>query len=351
MSDTPQFSAFSTADLLSVVQIIKRPANGIRAKYFGNEQQSQNEFISFDIDEQKRYVAPFVHSSVAGKIRAARGQQNRTFAPAYIKQKTPFNPNRSFTRAPGEAFMGTMTPQERLDMALKATLQDHTDAVERRLELMAVSALLNGKLTITGEDYPTQTVDFQRKAALNLAAVAAADKWDQASSDPFDLFEDNSGVAEQESGSITPDIVMDGTAWRAFRKNPRVKEAVDLLKLNAGTLDTTQPQQEGIVYRGSVGGYNIYTYSGYVYDDRQGVDTKILTGGYVMGVGAIDGITHFGAIHDFDAMAEYPGGIVPVPVYPKSWVEKDPSALMLLTQSAPLVVPRRVNASWVRKVL
>jgi hypothetical protein len=39
-----------------------------------------------------------------------------------------------------------------------------------------------------------------------------------------------------------------------------------------------------------------------------------------------------------------------MPYFAKSWIEKDPSARVLLMQSAPLPVPYRINASMAATV-
>lgn len=64
-----------------------------------------------------------------------------------------------------------------------------------------------------------------------------------------------------------------------------------------------------------------------------------------MGGAQIQGVRAFGAIRDETA------GFQAMPYYPKSWVDEDPSVRYLLMQSAPLVVPTRVNASFAATVL
>jgi hypothetical protein len=57
------------------------------------------------------------------------------------------------------------------------------------------------------------------------------------------------------------------------------------------------------------------------------------------------GVRAFGAIQDVTA------GNAAVPYYSTSKIEFDPSAIILLMQSAPLIVPTRVNASFSATVL
>jgi hypothetical protein len=337
---------FSTNHMMGVVANLKRAINGLRKKFVTGFSQSTSQFVSFDVDDKKRYVAPFVHHRVRGKVRPARSQQVKTFVPAYIKQNTPFEPERAFVRAAGEAFGGELTPQQRLDMVLASTLQDHLDAIDLRLEMMTVESLLQGKVTVTGDDYPTQVVDFGRDASLSLATntLSGTDLWSSGSAQPLKFFSAKNKQALKLSGSVTPDIVMDADAWDAFENHQNVTKKLDLLKYDAGTLSNVEIQQEGLVLRGQINGYRIWTYSGFYYDEAANDELDIMAGGYVIGIGAIDAVEHYGAIKDL-------GSLNAVPVFAKNWVENDPSELILQTQSAPFVGPRRANASWAAKVL
>jgi hypothetical protein len=52
----------------------------------------------------------------------------------------------------------------------------------------------------------------------------------------------------------------------------------------------------------------------------------------------MQGVKAFGAIQDHESLEA-------VPYFSKSWLEEDPSRRMVMTQSAPLLVPYRPNAS------
>ena len=89
----------------------------------------------------------------------------------------------------------------------------------------------------------------------------------------------------------------------------------------------------------------MYVYSDY-YQDEAGnavpfMSSKdiVLTGPNVMGVRA------FGAIMDAKA------GLRALPKFPKMWEEEDPSAVMVMTQSAPLMIPVNPNNTLKATVL
>ena len=65
----------------------------------------------------------------------------------------------------------------------------------------------------------------------------------------------------------------------------------------------------------------------------------------LLGSRAIAGVRVFGAIEDEQAQLH------PHQYFPKSWLIEDPPKRVLMTQSAPLVVPGRPAASFAATVL
>lgn len=337
---------FSTNTMLGVLENLKRPNTGLLNAFFGTVTQSQTEHISFDVDEGKRYLAPFVSPLAEAPVKELRGQRVDTFTPAYVKEKARWTPDRALRRQVGEAFGGTLSPEQRRDLALANELQDQMDRILRRKEAMAFEALKEGKVTVVGEKYKEAVVDFGRDSALNEAAnnLTGDARWSAANSNPMDNLDDLSGETVKLAGSPILDVVLDADAWKAFRKNKKVERDLELPKYDAGTIMNLEPVAEGLQYKGQYGGYRIWLYTGF-YTAANGTETATMSGGYAICVGAIDGIQHQGAIQDEEA------GMQALEIFPKSWVTPDPSVRWIMSQSAPLVVPRRINACGVIKVL
>ncbi|HEB76895.1 MAG TPA: major capsid protein, partial [Methylothermaceae bacterium] len=134
-------------------------------------------------------------------------------------------------------------------------------------------------------------------------------------------------------------------AFDAFMFNPNVQTALDNRRLQQNEMKLAAVAKEGGEYRYSFGSIDIYEYGGH-YTDDNGVTQPILPSGTVIvGSTFMEGVRAFGAIRDEAA------GFQAMPYYPKSWVDQDPSVRYLLMQSAPLVVPTRVNASLAATVL
>jgi Phage major capsid protein E len=104
--------------------------------------------------------------------------------------------------------------------------------------------------------------------------------------------------------------------------------------------------QQGGTFMGRIDGMNHFVYVDYYIDPLDNTEKAFLPDGTVMLLTPqIEGTRAFGAIEDEDA------GFQSLSHFPKSWKEDDPSARYLMMQSAPLIVPTRVNASFSATVL
>lgn len=336
---------FSTDTLIEIVRDLRVPATGFAARYFNNTSQDESEEIHFDIENKTRRMAPFVSPLVAGKVVKSRGFQTSTFKPAYVKDKRAFSPTRAIKRAMGESIGGgRYSPQERIQLLVVADLQDQLEMLERRSEWMAVKALVDGKVTIASPDYPAVEVDFDRKPAHTVVKTAG-NLWSDAGANPLDDLQDWSDTMVKNTGVALTDVTMDVATWKVFRKNSEVKTRLDRYRSNS-TLVPNAHQKEGMVFQGMVDQFAIYTYSGWYVDPETGTETALLPAGTVVGAAGdmVEGVRHYGAILDHDSLEA-------VPYFCKSWLEPDPSVRFMLMQSAPLLVPYRVNATFRASVL
>lgn len=328
---------FSTNVLAAAVGSLITPQTFLLDNFFPTIQTEQSEEIHFDIDTGKRRIAPFVSPVVAGQVVASRGFHTATFKPAYIKDKRVFDANRPFKRAMGEQIGGSLSPDNRLRAMLANELEDQIAMVTRRMELMAAQAMRTGKVIVTGDQYPTVEVDFQRDAALTVALTTTA-RWGEAGIKPLDNLQTWSLLVTQKSGARPRTVVMDVEAWKLFAADTDVQKQLDRFRGNA----TLEPVKTGAggSYMGSVGDFDIYVDADWYVDPADGQEKPILPAYTVILTSQeVQGTRAFGAIRDEAA------GFQAVPYFAKSWVNEDPAVRYLLMQSAPLTVPYRVNAS------
>jgi hypothetical protein len=337
---------YSTNALIGVVQGFPTPPSALLDRYFPMVSTSEAEEIHFDVIPGKRRVAPFVSPLVEGKVVEKRGHATKTFKPAYVKDKRPFVPSDFLKRAVGEQIGGSLSPQQRRDAKIAAEMQDQIEMLNRRMELMASEAIRTGKVTVVGDGYPSTLVDFGRDNALTPTALSSNARWGQSAEDPLGNLETWGALVLKKSGRAATDVIMGVDAWTAFRKNAEVKSRLDTRNVLGNALQTTSQFAEGLSFKGTIDGFNIFVYGGWYVDPADDTEKEIWPADIVAMLSpGVEGVRAYGAILDGKA------GLRAMPFFPKMWEEEDPAVEWLMMQSAPLAVPTMVDATLAVDVL
>lgn len=327
----------TTQRLNKVVPTLLRAQTALLTRFFPTVDVSEEAEIKFDIENGKRRLAPFVAPFIAGKVVESLGKKTATFIPAYIKDKRVFKPKEATRRAAGERIGGDLTMQQRRMQHLNKELSDQQDMLTRRQEVMASEALRTGKLTVEGEGYDAVEVDFQRNPDHTIV-LAPGSKWGETGVSPVEDLEEWSETMLQNGGGVTVDVVLGTKSFGYLKADPKFKDAIDKTlgqedKVIIGTM-----AKLGLKWKGQIDDVNIFVYSDWYVDPKTGTEERIWPENDVALIGQVDGVRHYGAIEDEEALKamEY---------FTKTWVEHDPSVRMLLMQSAPLTVPYRPNST------
>ncbi|MCP1376040.1 major capsid protein [Dyella lutea] len=341
---------FSTTDLIQVVPTLKRAQKFLLDTFFTNIKMSDTEYVAIDIDVGLRRMSPFVSPLVQGKLVEQRRYQTNIYKPPYIKDKRAPDLRKPVMRQIGERIGGGELSGAEREMAnINFEMADQIDMLDRRLEWMAAQALSTGKVTVSGEGFPTEIIDFGRDSSLTVALTGnnrwgVAANFDADGRDPVPAA--NIEVWQHQilklSGAQVTDIVFTTTPWQYFLNAKGVQGAIYYPKLGQGgnAIDPGAQIAPGAVYKGRWGQYNLWVYNDW-YIDENGVEQPMLVDGTVLMSGPqLLGTRAFGQILDpnFNYAA--------LPYAPKTWVENDPAQRILLMQSSPLVIPSRVNASF-----
>lgn len=333
MADT-----YSTDFVMGVVQDMTVPKSALLDAFFDDIQTEESEEIHFDKLDGAKKLAPFVSPVVQGQIVQERGFTTKTFKPAYIKPKTPLDPTRPLRRSAGEQIGGQLSASARADLILVQEMENHLQMIRNRMEWMAAQILRTGKVTISGEGYQEVEVNFGRTSG-HTVTLTSTDVWDDAGSTPRDDLQDWATLIAKNSGGNGQDVIMEPDAWKKFRAHADVKAVIDFRRTTDTQVAAGAMRERGLVFRGTVDGFNIWTYQDW-YQAADGTVTPFLPADTVLMVaGAVEGVQAFGAIVDPQA------GYQAMPFYPKVWYEQDPGRNILMTQSAPLVVPLRPDAT------
>lgn len=333
---------YSTQVLAKVVERLHTPPSFLLDTFFPNVQTSDKDEIFFDITDSKPRISPFVSPLLPGKVVDGGGYRTKSFRPAYVKDKRRFDVNIPYKRAAGEIIGGSLSPAQRYERALATHLKDQLENLTRREEVMAAEILRTGKVIVSGDGYPAQTVDFGRDAELTKALAGTA-AWTSAGANPVDDLEDWAVTVQDKSGVVAATVVMDPQAWKIFRSSETVQKYLDIRRGTSNTVSIDPriiSESEKARHAGSVGDFDIWIYND-TYIDDNGNTCKLLPEKTVILASrdGLEGTRCYGAIRDEKAnwtASRY---------FTKSWIEEDPSVRWLLLQSAPLVVPYRPNAS------
>lgn len=353
-------SLYGTRTLIAVQQRFADLPDGFWRRLYPRVVTSDRQLISFDVlDTPHRKLAPFVAPNVQGRVMRMQGFSTREFAPAYVKPKHAVDPSKAITRTFNEPIDGSLSQAQRFDLQVAAGLRDEREVIERRWDWMAAMATIYAEITISGQDYPTQTLDFGRNASLTEVLSGGA-RWDQTGSDPLGDLQTKVTAAFTLGHAPITDLVFGVDAWGAFISGH--DDVIDLLdntrRGSTSDFSRTGLNQVGSNYQfmGQIsstqgGTFNLYRYQNW-YDDVD-EETGAITTAYfldsrdVCGYGpALDGVAAFGAIQDVDA-----GFLAQATIFPKMWKNEDPSVVYTMSQSAPLFIPMNPNNSFRLRVI
>ena len=340
------FEIVETHELLGVIDTFHQPSSYWLDLCFPRQHTSDSEYIDFDLTDWGRRLAPFVAPNVQGQPMVQRGAAIRKFKPAYIKPKDPVDPARLLQRRAGEPLGGRMTPKQREDAIVADILREHDRGIRRRWEWMAARAVIDGSVIVQGDNYPRVQVGFGRNAA-NTKTLTAGARWSETTAKPLDDLENWGTEMHQRAGYVPTRVTMGLNAWRAFIAHEDVKDILNTRRGSRNELETGPAAGEPFQYRGTLSssGLEIWTYND-IYEDNNGTLVPFMDpNDIVLTSPAVDGVRAFGAIMDRKA------AWAPLPMFPKMWEQEDPSGLFLMTQSAPLMIPTRPDASMKITVL
>lgn len=329
-----------THDLLDVIDTLHPPTDYWLSLCFPEEHRSTSRYIDFEAIDEDRILAPFVAPNVQGQPMAQHGHNIRKFAPAYVKPKDAVDPDRLILRRAGEKLGGSSTPQQREDAIVADILRVQNNGIRRRWEWMAARAIIDGSVIVEGDNYPRSVVGFGR-AAGNTKTLTLGARWTETTATPLDDLENWATEMQEADGGVPTRVTMGLAAWRAFSSHASVREMLDTRRGSSNALELGPTDGSPFTYRGRLNsnGLEIWTYNDYYVDNNRAIVRFMSTNDIVLTSPAVRGVRAFGAIRDRKA------GWAPLPIFSKMWEQDDPSGLFIMSQSAPLMIPRRPNAT------
>lgn len=346
MTITPQVQDSST--LLGVMQEFAPVPSYWLDTFFNSTVNFTDEFIDFEKISENRKLAPLVVPTAQGKPMYSKGSKMQRFRPAYVKPKDAVVPTRLIRRLPGELGVATpLTPQQRHDAVVADIIRVQREGIERRMEVMAAQAIMNGQLTLVDDDYPEQTVVFGRDSG-HTVTLTGTSRWDQSGADIMGNVETWRDIMRKAAfGGAATRATVGADVWSVMRKDTNFLKQLDTTVRGTNANFKTGLRDGGEVeYMGNLGGnLDVYVYSDY-YHNAAGTVTPIMSSkDIVLTSPNVQGVRAFAAILDVDAQYQAQS------IFPKMWKENDPSGMFIMSQSAPLMIPVNPNSTFKATVL
>ncbi len=212
-------------------------------------------------------MALYVSPIVSGKVIRSRGGSTSEFTPGYVKPKHEVNPLMTLRRLPDEDPQNLADPVYRRRRIILQNMKDEELAIAQVEEKQAVSAVLSGKYTMTGEAFEPVEVDMGRSAGNNIVQAGAA-AWSTRDKETYDPTDDIEAYALNASGVVNI-IVFDPKGWALFRSFKAVEKKLDTRRGSNSELETAvKDLGMAVSYKGMFGDVAIVVYSGqYVEND------------------------------------------------------------------------------------
>lgn len=348
------FPIYTSRDLYAIMydRRLEAPSNFFLNNFFPNTHTSDREEIIFEKISSTRRLAPFVRPVNVGQPMFKReGSNVEMFKPAYIKPKDAVRPADHLSRQPGDLFTATpRTPLQNYNAEVARIAIKHRDGIQRTWEWLAAQAALYAKVTIKYSDSEVVEIDFSR--AANHTVVKAANFWDDTDTDILeDIQTWSDRMAVAAFGGIPSRLICGVDAAKALRKNDKVLKQMDKtvrgnsVEVKTGLLFPDSVEAK-LRYIGTLGeGLEAWVYNDF-YEDNAGASVPFMNSKDVLLASPNqDGFKAFGAILDEDASLQ------PLDIFTKMWTEKDPSGRLIMSQSAPLMIPVNPNRTLRARVL
>lgn len=356
-------------DLIEIRRDMKleRPTDYWRKRFFGGAPHySKNKEIHFADIEGTRAMAPFaLPSSMGVPIFKERGAALKSFTPAYIKLLDAVRPEDAVTMTVEELLeQKELSMEQRFDLRTAEISRQHITSIYRTWDWMCARAVIDGQVTMKyqpdqGQPHPEVTITFGRDPSLTVAFGSTSD-WSDPDADIFGDVQDwiNAGRAAKFGGNFNEMIVGRNVA-EVFQRNKGIIEKLDTqIRGGEGTQFTRGLQFYGEeanvpTYIGTLGGAGgaiaVYSYQDQQINDAGSLVEVLDPNDVFMSAPGVDGLMAYGAIYDLKAMGS--GNGARTDIFQKQYENENPSQLNMLSQSAPLPIPRNPNRTLKATVL
>lgn len=320
-----------------------------KTRYFNSPVTFPTETVSFEFQEDRRRLAPFVNPRIGSEAMSRDGYGVRTYSTPLVAPERAITNDTLMQKLLGEAEWNSgVTPEERAAKIVAQDVLDLQDAIWRREELMCARVKQDGRLTIKGNGV-NEVVDY---GFQNVTTVGASDRW----APTFDVMGQLADVArEMRKDGVNPDMLILGwKAAKALLDNEKVLKLLDNRRVEIGEIRPAE-LGSGVGYLGRIitpgASFDLYTYEEW-YPDENDLDAEgqptlkpiVDPETVIVQSSSERNSMLYGAITYVDDSGEF---VTRMEEYvPRSWFTQRPSQKFVSISSRPLPMPHDLK-SWV----
>lgn len=336
----------------------KRPYKYLKDTFFSTTVEHLTDRFAFDVVKGTEQIAPFVHPEIGGKMLEKAGYETKDFQPPEVSPEKIITAQDVESRLAGEEINSRVSKEQRQLTLASRFIRELDEAITRREELMCSELLFYGRVTVEGEGYPRQIIDFwpsdpAEQPFVDIGASDADLYWDGASANIIDDLVHAADRIEDNSNTSARIAILGAGAAAALRADEDLWKKLDNRRINVGSLETRR-LDGGVRYLGTFldSGLELYTYRGSYIDPVTKQRTKLVPDDRVLiGSPSSENVMNYGRVTLTDEQNEIIRFIARDRVA-DSWMQrKRPAGRILQIKSRPLPTIRDIDSFYVMKVL
>lgn len=344
---------YNTHTLLMAVEQLHPPTTFLRDRYFPTNPATDifsTDDVLVEYRDGTRKIAPFVAPRKGGVTMRRQGSYMERFTPPRIAPRTTITLDDLKKRGFGEALLTQLTPEQRQLTLILKDIQDLSDTITRREEVMAAETMLtNGCVMKHMADDHTETDDkkiFFYDGGSNPSTYTPATKWGQSGAKIIDDIAVMISMLTSR-GLPATDLIVAPDVATIMLNDENILKLLDIRNYNIGQVDPiTLPEGASRIMRLNVRGrmIDVFCYEE-TYENESGEITQYIGDGQVILTAPNAGRTLYGAVSQVEQsdgeFHTYTGQRVP-----KYVSDANGNTRTITLTSFPLLIPNQKNP-WV----
>ncbi|MBQ3646720.1 MAG: major capsid protein [Synergistaceae bacterium] len=327
--------------------ITKTPATRtfFRDRFFRNVITFPTETVSFEVQESKRTLAPYVSQRLIGAPISREGYTVKTFRTPLLAPYREITNDTIAQKLLGENPCNSgVSPEERAQKIAARDIIFLQDTITRREEFMCARTKQDGVLLIQGEGVDA-SVDY---GFSNIVLVDATDRWTAS----YDILTQLSKYADKlnEAGTNPDLIILGRDAAAALLKNTEIRALLDNRRIEIGEIKPSE-LENGVSYIGRISipgaSFDLISYNEW-YRDNDGTAKPIVDPETVIIQSSREQNSMlYGAVTFVDKSGEF---VTSMAQYtPRQWFTENPPQKFIQIMARPLPMPHDLESWFVLK--